>query len=243
MNLKSLNIRRLESPVIVLFALLFSFTISAQQPSSRPAVSATPPVKLATTADTVQYSLGAYVGQWMLKNSFDVSNRILFLRGMDDVLQNKKLAINDTIIAPLVASYQLSLQNARSRQAEEQLFAALRGKPGVGALPSGVHYIPVKTATGIRPAASDTVVINAIGLFPDGTVFEDTYQKKQAITIMTANLIPGLSEAVQLMPAGSVWRIFVPSALAYGPTGRPGVIPPNTALVFDVNLVEVRGRK
>jgi FKBP-type peptidyl-prolyl cis-trans isomerase len=100
--------------------------------------------------------------------------------------------------------------------------------------------VPIKTGTGVRPLAADTIVINAIGLFPDGSVFEDTFQKKQALTIMTGNLIPGLSEAVQLMPEGSVWRIFVPSALAYGPTGRPGVIPPNTALVFDITLMEVK---
>jgi FKBP-type peptidyl-prolyl cis-trans isomerase len=60
---------------------------------------------------------------------------------------------------------------------------------------------------------------------------------------MTGNLIPGLSEAIQLMPEGSTWRIFVPSVLAYGQAGRQGIIPPNTALVFDVNLVEVRAGK
>jgi FKBP-type peptidyl-prolyl cis-trans isomerase len=126
---------------------------------------------------------------------------------------------------------------------EDQLFASLKGKPGVGALPDGVHYIVVKMGTGIRPAAKDTVVINAIGIFPDGTVFEDTYRKKKAITTLTINLIPGLNEAIQLMPEGSTWRIFIPSVLGYGPAGLPNVIPPNTALVFDINLMEVRSRR
>jgi FKBP-type peptidyl-prolyl cis-trans isomerase len=94
--------------------------------------------------------------------------------------------------------------------------------------------------TGIRPTAKDTVVINAIGMFPDGSVFEDTFQKKQAITTLTGTLIPGLNETVQLMPEGSVWRIFIPSALAYGLAGLPNVIPPNTALVFDITLMEVK---
>ena len=224
--------------------MLLAVSISAQQPTTKQALTqATVPIKLTSAADTVQYTLGAYIGQWVVKNGFGITNQALFKRGMDDVIQNKKLALPDTLIAPMVTSYQLSVQNARSRQMEEQLFAALKGRPGVGALPDGVHYIPVKTSTGIRPLASDTVVINAIGIFPDGTVFEDTFQKKQAITIVTSSLIPGLSEAVQLMPEGSVWRIFVPSALAYGPTGRPGVIPPNTALVFDITLVQVRAGK
>ena len=223
--------------------MLLTVSISAQQPASKPAV-VQQPVKLTSPADTVQYTLGAYIGQWMLKNGFNITNQTLFKRGMDDVMQNKPRALPDSVIAPSVASYQLTIQTLRGRQMEEQLFAALKGKPGVGVLPDGVHYIPVKVGTGTRPLATDTVVINAIGIFPDGTVFEDTFQKKQAITIVTSSLIPGLSEAIQLMPEGSTWRVFVPSALAYGPTGRQGVIPPNTALVFDVSLVQVKaGRR
>jgi FKBP-type peptidyl-prolyl cis-trans isomerase len=234
--------QNLKNTILTFAALALTITISAQQPASKPAPPAAP-VKLTSTADTVQYTLGAYIGQWMVKNGFGITNQTLFKRGMDDVMQNKPRALPDTVVAPMVASYQLTVQTLRGKQMEEQLFAALKGKPGVGALPDGVHYIPVKVGTGVRPLAADTVVINAIGIFPDGTVFEDTFQKKQAITIMTSNLIPGLSEAVQLMPEGSVWRVFVPSALAYGPTGRPNVIPPNTALVFDITLMEVRPGK
>jgi len=235
--------KHLKNTILTFAALALTITISAQQPTSKPAPPVTAPVRLTSAADTVQYTLGAYIGQWMVKNGFGISNQALFKRGMDDVMQSKPLALPDTIIAPKVASYQLTIQTLRARQMEEQLFAALKGKPGVGSLPDGVYYIPVKVGTGARPLASDTVVINAIGIFPDGTVFEDTFQKKQAITIMTSNLIPGLNEAVQLMPEGSVWRVFVPSALAYGPTGRPGVIPPNTALVFDITLMQVRAGK
>ena len=233
--------KNIKNAILLLTSILFAISLSAQQPSTKP-TNPPAPVKLTTPADTVQYSLGAFIGQWFVKNGFTISNQTLFRRGMDDAMQNRKLALADTIIAPLIASYQISVQSAKSRQLEEQLFAALKGKPGVGVLPSGVYYVPIKTGSGVRPLAADTVVINAIGLFPDGSVFEDTFQKKQALTIMTANLIPGLNEAVQLMPEGSVWRIFVPSALAYGPTGRPGVIPPNTALVFDITLMEVKNK-
>jgi FKBP-type peptidyl-prolyl cis-trans isomerase len=176
----------------------------------------------------------------MVKNGFVIENPVLFKRGIDDVLQNKPLAVNDTTIVPRIAAYQLTTQNERSRQMEEQLFAALKGKPGVGVLPNGVHYLVIKTGDGVRPTAKDSIVFNAIGIFPDGTVFEDTYQKKQTISNVISNLIPGLNEAIQLMPEGSVWRIFVPSALAYGPAGLLNIIPPNTALVFDITLEEVK---
>lgn len=227
--------------LFILAALLFTISISAQQQIAKTASVQQPAaVKLTSQADTLQYTLGAFIGQWMIKNSFSVTDPALFKRGMDDVLQNKKLAVTDSTIVPIVAAYQLANQNARSRLMEDQLFAALKGKPGVGALPDGVHYIVIKAGTGIRPTQADSIVINAIGIFPDGTVFEDTFQKKKTITTLTSALIPGLNEAIQLMPEGSVWRIFIPSALAYGPAGLANVIPPNTALVFDITLMEVK---
>jgi FKBP-type peptidyl-prolyl cis-trans isomerase len=235
--------KHLKTTLFILAALLITISISAQQPQVKP-VNVPPTVtKLSSPADTLQYTLGAFIGQWLVKNGFAITNPGLFKRGMDDVLQNKPLSVTDSTIVRRIAAYQLTMQNERSRQLEEQLFAALKGKPGVGALPDGVHYLVVKMGTGIRPTAKDTVVINAIGIFPDGTVFEDTFQKKQTITVATGTLIPGLNEAVQLMPEGSVWRIFVPSALGYGPAGLPNVIPPNTALVFDITLMEVKVKK
>ncbi|MCX6327272.1 MAG: FKBP-type peptidyl-prolyl cis-trans isomerase [Bacteroidia bacterium] len=236
--------KNMKSILFTFAALLVSISISAQQQQPQKPVSVPQTlIKLNSPADTLQYTLGAFIGQWMIKNSFSVTNPVLFKRGMDDVLQNKKLAVTDSTIVPIVAAYQLATQNARSRLMEEQLFAALKGKPGVGALPDGVHYIVVKAGTGIRPTQADSIVINAIGIFPDGTVFEDTFQKKKAITTLTGSLIPGLNETIQLMPEGSVWRIFVPSALAYGPAGLPNLIPSNTALVFDITLMEVKGLK
>ncbi|MCU0473678.1 MAG: FKBP-type peptidyl-prolyl cis-trans isomerase [Bacteroidales bacterium] len=228
--------------------VLLSLTLQAQQTptttsATKPGTTQTTMVRLTSKSDTLQYSLGAFIGQWMAKNGFAVTNQVLFKRGMDDVLQNKKLAVTDTTIAPIIAAYQLSTQNARSRQMEEQLFASLKGKPGVGVLPNGVHYIVIKTGTGIRPTAQDSIVINAIGVFPDGAVFEDTFQKKKTITTLTGNLIPGLNETVQLMPEGSAWRIFIPSVLAYGSAGLANVIPPNMALIFDITLMEVKAKK
>ena len=233
--------KNIKTTIFIVAALMFTFSISAQQQLAKtPPASQAAAVKLTSKPDTLQYTLGAFIGQWMVKNSFTVTNPVLFTRGIDDVLQKRKLAITDSTIVPIVAAYQMATQNARSRLMEEQLFAALKGKPGVGVLPDGVHYIVIKAGTGIRPTAADSVVINAIGIFPDGTVFEDTFQKKKAITTLTGSLIPGLNETIQLMPQGSVWRIFIPSALAYGPAGRPNVIPPNTALVFDITLMEVK---
>ena len=123
---------------------------------------------------------------------------------------------------------------------EEQLFESLKGKAGVGVLPDGVHYIVAEKGTGVRPTLKDTVVIHAVGVFPDGTKFEDTQEKGQPITIVTENLIPGLKEVLPLMPEGSVWRVFIPSMLGYGSAGLPNKVPPYMALVFDIQLLEVK---
>ncbi len=200
--------KHIKSTLILLAILLFAVSIHAQQPSAKPAAQSAAPVNLTSAAYTVQYTLGAFIGKWYVKNGFGISNKALFDRGMSDVMQKKPTVIPDSVIAPLVSNYQLIVQSARSRQLEDQLFAALKGKPGVGVLPNGVQYIVVKAAQGIRPNPADTVVINALGVFPDGTVFEDTFKKKQAITTATNKLIPGLSETIQLMPVGSVWRVL-----------------------------------
>ncbi|MBU8892967.1 MAG: FKBP-type peptidyl-prolyl cis-trans isomerase [Bacteroidales bacterium] len=230
----------MKTLILTFSALLITFGLSAQE-TDKP-TNAKQEVILTSSADTLQYALGAYLGQWIVKNSFEVTNANVFLTGMDNVLKNMPLAIPDSTITPIVMAYQLSLQNIRSQQLEESLFANLKEKTGIGALPNGVNYIVVKTGAGIRPNISDTVVFNAKGISPDGTVFEDTYQK-EPITNVMSNLIPGLNEAMQLMPVGSVWRVFIPSALAYGSAGLPNVIPPNTALVFDITLIEVREAK
>ena len=230
----------MKTSIITLAALLITINISAQQQPVKSTDVPQTAVKLSSPADTLQYTLGAFIGQWMVKNGFAIDDPVLFKRGMDDVLQKKPLAVTDSTIAPIISAYQLSTQNERSRQMEEQLFAALKGKPGIGVLPNGVHYLVIEEGSGIRPTANDSIVFNAVGVFPDGTLFEDTYQKEQTISNVTSNLIPGLNAAIQLMPEGSKWRIFIPSALAYGSAGLPNIIPPNTALVFDITLEEVK---
>ncbi len=226
----------MKNTVLVLLAILISFGVFAQEQAN----TTLKEVKLTSSADTLQYAVGAFIGQWMIKNNFEVTNATLFLTGMDDVLKNKPLAVSDSTIAPIVSAYQLSAQIDRSKLLEEQLFASLKGKAGVGVLPSGVHYIVIENGSGNRPNTSDTVVFHTKGVFPNGTLFEDTHQKNQPVTNIISNLIPGLNEAIQLMPVGSIWRIFIPSTFAYGSIGIPNLIPPYTALVFEISLLEIK---
>jgi len=220
---------------LTLIALLFSFSLLAQEPASKPKE-----IKLYTKADSLQYSLGAYLGQWMVKNNFTVNNANLFLTGMDNVLKQKPTAIPDSLIALLIADYQQATQNEKNKLLEQQLFASLKGKQGVGILPNGVHYIIRRQGEGNKPNAKNKVLINAIGVLADGSIFEDTYKKKQPLLVDISTLIPGLKDVIQYMPAGSVWRVFIPSALGYGAQGLQGLVPPHSALVYDIELIEIK---
>ncbi len=105
--------------------------------------------------------------------------------------------------------------------------------------PSGLQYEVLKQGEGPKPTAADTVVVHYTGRLIDGTVFDSSEERGEPATFGVTQVIPGWVEALQMMNAGSQWRIFVPSDLAYGPQGAGGLIGPNQTLIFDVSLLEV----
>ncbi|MCE9540357.1 MAG: FKBP-type peptidyl-prolyl cis-trans isomerase, partial [Bacteroidetes bacterium] len=115
----------------------------------------------------------------------------------------------------------------------------IKGQPGMGVLPSGVCYAIVKVGTGIRPQVADSVEMHLKGFMADGKQFEDTYPKNTPYKASPENVIPGMKEILQIMPAGSLWRVYIPSAMAFGEKGLTGVIPPYAALIYEVELLKV----
>lgn len=215
---------------------LFSMSTFAQTRQNRS--TSDKPVALTNPTDSLQYTLGAYLGQWITNNGFVLSNPEAFRKGMDDVLLNKKLLIDAGSMAGRLDSYQKRLISERSSQQEKVLFENIKGKEGVGMLPSGVGYLVLRNGSGIRPQLNDSVLIHVKGFLPDGQSFEDTYAKNSPIRSTPSGFIIGLSEVLQIMPVGSVWRVFIPSALAYAERGVPGSIPAYSALVFEVELID-----
>ena len=108
---------------------------------------------------------------------------------------------------------------------------------------SGLQYEILKEGDGAKPAATDQVVVHYTGKLIDGTVFDSSEERGVPATFGVTQVIPGWVEALQLMPVGSTWRLFIPSALAYGPQGAGGVIGPNQTLIFDVSLLEIVEKK
>jgi len=223
--------------LLTLIIALTSVSTEAQVRSLKPV--AIKSIKLDTPNDSLQYTLGAYLGSWIINNGFAVNNPELFRKGMDDVLLNKPLLIDAASVTSKLDGYQKRLISQRSSQQERVLFENIKGKEGVGMLPSGVAYVIMKAGNGVRPQLNDSVLIHVKGFLPDGNPFEDTYAKNSPIRITPGGLIPGMGEALQIMPLGSTWRLFVPSALGYAEKGVPGLIPAYSALVFEVELMEV----
>jgi FKBP-type peptidyl-prolyl cis-trans isomerase len=228
----------MKNSILILTFLMLSFRISAQQQTSKPANATSVPVKLTTANDTLQYTLGAYLGQYIASNGFVINKPDLFITGMNDAMGNKTLLVKPEIIAKKMNEYQGQMSMERNISLEKQLFESIKGKPGFGVLPSGVCYTIIKSGNGLRPSLTDSVKLQVKGYLPDGKLFEDTYTKKAPYKTTPAGLMAGLNEAVQIMPIGSVWKIFIPSALAYGSKGVAGLVPAYSAVVFEVELLK-----
>lgn len=223
---------------ITIALLVFLIGIEAQQPAKKPA---SQPVitGLKTQVDTLQYCLGAYLGQYIVGSGFGITNAELFLKGFNDALGKLPLLVKESDVSLKIEQYQTLIALERARALESKLFEELKSKPGNGMLPNGVYYSISKNGTGIRPQANDSVVIHLKGMLPDGKLFEDTYVKNKPYRVTPAGLIAGLQEIVQFMPQGSVWRVYIPSKLAFADKGINGLVPPHSAVVFDVELVKV----
>jgi FKBP-type peptidyl-prolyl cis-trans isomerase FklB len=226
---------------LLFLCVLLSLTLVAQKTTSTKPSTNNAAVKLNNINDSIQYAIGAYVAQWINTNGFLISNPALFIRGIDDVFQSKPRLIADSLVPDMITAYQKVTQKDRFIKLEQQLFTNIKQRPGLGILPNGVHYFILKSAQGQRPFPSDTVTIHLRGTLADGTVFEDTYLK-QPFKITPAEMVPGVSEALQMMPLGSKWQVYIPAALAYAEKGT-AVIPPNSALILEIELLAINSPK
>jgi FKBP-type peptidyl-prolyl cis-trans isomerase len=129
-----------------------------------------------------------------------------------------------------------------NKTAGEAFLAANKTKEGVVTLPSGLQYKILKAGDGPKPTAADTVVCNYRGTLIDGKEFDASEKHGGPATFPVSGVIKGWTEALQLMPVGSKWQLYIPSDMAYGASGAGGDIGPNSTLIFDVELVSIKGK-
>jgi FKBP-type peptidyl-prolyl cis-trans isomerase FklB len=212
--------------------------------------------ELKTDKDKASYAIGMNIAQTLKKQGdmFDVS---IVQRGMKDALAGDKTLITEDEAKAVLTSLQVvmrqKMEEERKKQQEQMqqmaetnkkegdaFLAENKTKAGVVTLPSGLQYKILAEGTGPKPAAADSVVCNYKGTLLDGTEFDSSAKHGGPATFPVSGVIKGWTEALQLMPVGSKWQLFVPSDLAYGQRGAGGGIAPNSTLIFEVELVSIK---
>ncbi len=206
---------------------------------------------LTTDKEKSSYALGLNIGRGLSKQPVDLDAAAV-ARGLKDALSGGKPLLTDEEVTADLAQLQDQVKKATEAKMQElgaenqkagaAFLAANKTKEGVVTLPSGLQYKILTAGTGPKPAATDTVVCQYKGTLLDGTEFDSSYKRGQPATFAVGRVIKGWTEALQLMPVGSKWQLFIPAELAYGERGAGQVIPPNATLIFEVELVSIQGK-
>jgi FKBP-type peptidyl-prolyl cis-trans isomerase len=211
------------------------------------------PVPLKEKGDRVSYAIGVNVGV-NLGNDFKSKsievNTDMFMKGMKDALTGGKRLLTDDEIEETMMAFSAELASKRAEAAKkaaeknkqdgELFLAENKKKEGVKSLPSGLQYKVINEGSGKNPKSTDTVTVNYEGTLIDGSEFDSSYRRNEPATFTVNEVIPGWTEALQLMKEGAKWQLFIPSNLAYGEQGAGGVIGPDTTLIFKVELISVQ---
>ncbi len=191
--------------------------------------------------EKVSYIFGLNIGNSMRMQSIDIDPNIL-AKGIAVALAGAKPVLTDQEIQETMVAFQKEMM-AKEKERGEAFLAENKKKEGVKTLPSGLQYKVIKAGTGKKPKLNDTVTVHYRGTLINGTEFDSSYKRGQPATFQVSGVIPGWTEALQLMEQGAKWQLFIPSNLAYGERGAGGVIGPNATLIFELELISIQEKK
>lgn len=212
---------------------------------------------LKTEIDSVSYAIGLDVAK-NVKSSFEDINTELFIQGYNNGIDSTNILLEEDKVGPILqAFFQKKQQEGMAKQQEEAAkkaetdFADVKtegekfleenkAKEGVMVTASGLQYQVLKEGNGKKPTADSTVKVNYHGTLIDGTVFDSSVDRGEPAEFGVGQVIPGWTEGLQLMSEGAKYKFFIPQNLAYGATPRGGKIKPFSALVFEVELLEIK---
>jgi FKBP-type peptidyl-prolyl cis-trans isomerase FklB len=235
-------------------SLLAGWSIMAQTPATAPVkktvpaagahphAKTTPAPTLKTTQDTLSYAIGLSVANFYKQQEITDINTALVLKAINDVNRKRTLLINEQQANACISGYMQKAKAAKAsgnKKIGEDFLAANKSKPGVVTLPSGLQYTVLKDGAGPKPALTDKVKCHYHGTLIDGRVFDSSVDRGQPVELNVNGVIPGWTEALQMMPVGSKWKLFVPSNLAYGDQQMGPLIAPGSTLIFEVELLDI----
>lgn len=192
--------------------------------------------------DSLSYSLGILLGQNLQSQGFDKIDEQSLNAGIHDMLAGNEPKFSMEEANNIIQEYMQKKQEAKFQSNIEEGKAFLDAnaqREEVTVLPSGLQYEVLQSGEGKKPGATDKVTVHYHGTLIDGTVFDSSVERGQPATFGVNQVISGWTEALQLMPEGSKWKLYIPSDLAYGPRGAGPKIGPYSTLVFEVELLKV----
>ncbi len=214
--------------------------------AAKPGTAAAPTLK--TDREKAAYAIGANIGRSMKKEGVDL-DPALIARGIKDGLSSGKLLLTDEQAQAALVAFSGEMKKKQAMEMEalgavnqkqgDAFLAANKTKPGVVTLPSGLQYKVITAGSGPKPSAEDTIKCNYRGTLINGTEFDSSAKHGGPADIPVGRVIKGWTEALQLMPVGSKWELYVPASLAYGNQAAGPDIGPNSTLVFEVELLSI----
>jgi len=227
--------------IVVFVFLLFSSQAMGQQKGT-----------LQNQKDKISYIIGMDIGTNLKRQAIDINPDIL-LRGIQDGRSGNKPLLTEQEMSETIASFQKELKvkqdeimkvsGEKNKKEGDSFLAENKKKDGVVTLSSGLQYKVMKKGAGKKPKATDTVTTHYRGTLIDGTEFDSSYKRGQPVSFPVNGVIPGWTEALQLMEEGAKWQLFIPSSLAYGDRGAGPQIGPNATLIFEVELISIQEKK
>lgn len=197
----------------------------------------------------VSYSIGMSLGTDFKAQGIEIDPDVM-VQAIKDVTAGGKTLMTEEEVRTVITDFQKELvvkQEAKAKEASgnnlkvgEDFLKENGKKEGVVTLPSGLQYKIEKKGTGKKPGAKDTVSVHYKGTLIDGTEFDSSYKRGEPVSFPVGGVIPGWTEALQLMEEGSKWQLFIPANLAYGERGAGAQIGPNSTLIFDVELLKIK---
>ena len=198
---------------------------------------------LKTELDTVSYSLGVNIGSNIKQQGVKNLNLNALMKGMEQALAGDSTWLNDQEAMSAIQGYFTKISEAKgaeSKKAGEAFLAENGKKKGITTTASGLQYEVIKMGDGDKPLATDEVTVHYHGTTTDGQVFDSSKDRGEPATFPLNGVIAGWTEALQLMPKGSIFKLYLPSNLAYGERGAGEKIPPHAVLIFEVELLDIK---
>lgn len=198
---------------------------------------------LKSSNDSLSYSLGVLIGQNLKQGGYNEIDLDLFISALKATMKDETTSLTVTQCEQFMQAGQTKSkmkQHESNKLAGEQFLATNKARKEVVTLPSGLQYEVIKMGDGPKPKATDEVIVHYHGTLPDGTIFDSSVDRGESISFPLNGVIKGWTEALQLMPVGSKWKLYLPHNLAYGDRSAGPKIQPFSALVFEVELLGIK---